>query len=164
MTVQLDPQGVQAAGNVRLWWAPALTDPARPTTAELAAGLDLTLIVYDFRPDAVQPRTTAALWLGGHAEYLQPARHSITDLEYDYDPQQTGSTGYGYARLTPGVDGWLVERRGLPAAHPALAGQTVDVYPVTLGARMRAPADEGLLRVRQPVAVRDQPHLDVTLT
>ena len=168
MTIAMDPPGILAAGNVRLWWVTSLAAAAQPTAADLAAGVELSLAAYDFRPVTEQPRSQYALWLGGAVEQLQPPRYTINDIEYDYQPQLLTDPGYPYGQLVPDTEGWLVERRGLAGNVGLASGQVVDMYPVTLGHRHRVPvdpsADGEMLRVRQPVAVRGQALLDVTLT
>lgn len=167
MTIAMDPPGILAAGNVRLWWVTGLANPTQPTAAAIAAATDISLGVYNFAPSAAQPRTTDELHCGGTVEYLDSPRYTISDIEYDYQPQALANPNYPYGQLAPGAEGWLVERRGLGVGIAPIAGQIVDVYPVTLGVRARVPvdpsADGEMLRVRQPVAVRGQVLLDVIL-
>lgn len=158
MSTPMDGPGLSAAGSVRLWWVTALANLTRPSAAELLSGTELSLALYDFTPTQEQPRETYQLWLGGTVDHFQPPRHTISDVEYDYDPQLLTDPAYPYGLLTPGAAGWLVERRGLPLSTAPAAGQLVDVYPATLGARARIPVDPSvdgeMLRCRQPVAIR----------
>ena len=168
MSPAMDPVGVTAAGNVRLWWVPTLSNPAVPTATEINAGTELSLALYDFIPAMSQARGSYQLLCSTQVqEGLLQAQYTISDIEYDYDPQLIASAGYPYAALTVGALGYIVERRGLPVATALVATQVVDVYPAQLGRRVRIPVDPSTdgekLRVRQPVAVRAEVILDVVV-
>lgn len=157
----LDPPGIDAAGNSKLSFVPAIANPAvGPTVAELTAGTDISCALYTFMPSTTQNTVSRAKYCHRQAsQSLGRAATTIEPIEYDYDPQKPDAAEYAYyAALVPGTVGYIVDRRGLDAKTVAFAAdQYVDIYPVQLGERSRVAVDstaEGdKLRTRQAVAV-----------
>lgn len=167
----VEPTGIGVAGRVNLYWVPAIADPTAPKLAELNAGVNLSKIVYAWDPNgsqATQERWRYGSESGGTS--LGSVKYDPAELEYDYDPQApdqpTGEYSH-YAKLTPGLGGWLVDRRGLAVGSPLDASQVVDLYPAKLGVRVRVAAvasNEGeTLHVRQKVAVTGDVRQDVKI-
>lgn len=156
----LDPPGIDAAGNVKVWFVPAIADPTKPTVAEIEAGADLSCALYAFVPTLEQPTSPRSKYC-----YRQPAQalgrpdYGIEAIEYDYDPQAPDNADYAYyADLEPGTRGFIVERRGLDSKQDLAADDLVDIYPAELGSRGRVAVDATStdtqkLRSRQIVAV-----------
>lgn len=171
MTVNyLDPPGIDAAGRGGVWFVPAIADINAPTVAEITAGVNLSCALYGFNPGGEQ--SSVNRWKYCYTETVQtPGRTSrtISEIQYDYDPQKpaeaTGGYAY-YASLVPGTHGFIVDRRGLTRDVAIAAGQIVDVYPVTLGDRFRVEITEeegAKLRTRQTPYVVGEAALDVAV-
>ena len=155
-----DPAGRPAAGKVSLWWVPAIANINAPTVIEMTAGTNITNAVYGFGDGATQS-TIARRKYGYSAEVRSLGRVSFepTALEYDDNPQATG-TGYEYlAVLVQGAVGFLVHRRDVDVATLPLATQKVDVRSATLGyqARVDVGDTEGeMFRIRQTIVYGGQ--------
>lgn len=155
-----DPPGINAAGEGTLLWVPAIEDINAPTAEEINAGINLSCVVYGFSVDATQNRVERVKYCSKTVtEQLGQARWTIDDIEYDYDPQSPDDGDYGhYGELTPGLLGFLVDRRGLEPTEAVESGQFVNVFAAELGVQIPLAIDarnEGEKhRVRQPVAVR----------
>ena len=169
MSTPMDPPGILAAGSVRLWWVPSITNAAHPTVAELNAGCDLTFELYELRP-ALEEEQFDDTPICGTSTYTDTGRTSmgLGVIEYDHNPQNPTDHQFpAYSMLLPGATGWLVERRGLPAATDAATGQWVDVYPARAGSRSRVPIDGedgATLRVSQRLHPHGAPLYDRQLS
>ena len=100
----LDPSGIDAAGNGSLYFVPTLADPTKPTPAELAAGLNLSCLVYNWSPNGEQGKVERAKYCSrGTTERNGKVKYSADPIVYDYDPQNPASTEYpAYARFPQG--------------------------------------------------------------
>lgn len=167
----VEPAGIDAAGKVSLWWFPAIVDLKNPTLAELGAGVNLSLIVYDWDPNGTQGSTERSHY--GSASVgtsLGRNKYDPAEILYDYDPQDVDGAEdeyEHYSTLIPGLTGVLGDRRGLtPDVAPA-AGQVWDLFPAQLGARNRVAvqaSEEGAkLRVRQKIAIVGDVEQDVVI-
>jgi hypothetical protein len=93
------------------------------------------------------------------AEVLGNTSYSFNDLDYVYEPQDTGAsaTNEAYNALTPNTSGFLVLRNGILADTALAAGQIVDVFPITLGPQIRKSPEGGnpaeKLKITQSVIV-----------
>lgn len=142
MTVIQFPTGIDVAGKNKVQFVPTLADPANPTLAEIEAGFPIECALDGFVPKGEQSTTTQQRYcLAEEIEALGKVSNTIEPLKYVYDPQNPDKAEgmYAhYAKLTPGLTGYLIDRRGLAYdTVPYAAGQFVDVYPVTLGHRNR---------------------------
>ena len=93
-------------------------------------------------------------------EVLGNTTFSLNDLEYVWEPQDaahTSTTNKAYNALAPNTSGFLIVRQGILADTALASGQIVDVFPVTLGPRIRKspegnnPAEK--FKISQPVIV-----------
>lgn len=167
----VEPSGIGVAGRVALFWVPAIADPSAPTLAELTAGVNLSKIVYAWDPNGSQG--TQERWRYGSESggtSLGTVKYDPAELEYDYDPQEPDDAAGEYShygKLTPGLGGWLVDRRGVAIGAALAADQVIDLYPSKLGVRVRAAAvasNEGeTLRIRQKVAVTGDVRQDIKI-
>lgn len=171
MAVPSRPGGITAAGKGAVYWVPAIADPEAPTVAEVTAGTAIQCVIYEFNLNADQSTVESSRYCDSEvSETLGRTKWTIDPLIYDYDPQHpdltTGEYAH-YAKLTPGLTGYLVDRRGIDHATDPAAGQYVTVIPVKLGARNPLPivvSNEGeTLRVQQTIAVRGDVSQDVTI-
>ena len=138
------PDGVQAEGNVKVWFVPGgVTNPAAPTVAELTATTTVDLSGYikggTFSPTAEQS-TGDDRRLASRETYqvLGRVTRGFDDVQYVYDPQNTDpATNKAYTTLEEGVTGDIVVRWGIDADTDAAASQLVDVTPVEMGAQRK---------------------------
>ena len=104
----------------------------------------LSCAIYTWPTSVEQSTNTDARYCDEQPrQSMGQAQYSAGPIVYDYDPQGADVTGnYAhYAALTPGTTGYIIDRRGLPHAAAVAAGQVVDVWQVTLGARVRVDVD-----------------------
>jgi hypothetical protein len=142
-------EGVSTQGNETVIYVPTLADPAVPDVssevgAAVATALNLGYAFRGFSTTSEQP-TTEDIRLASVQSFESPGRvkPTIDDVTYVYDPQAPADTADNvhYETLKPGVTGYLIDRRGIPATTAPAAGQIVDVYPIICGAQRRAPVD-----------------------
>ena len=145
MTVTIpNPPGVDAAGTGSVYFVPAIADTSAPTKAELDAGTALSCALYGWNTSVSQTTSTSAKYCDSQPrQRLGKAEYSAGPIVYDYDPQGTDVTGnYGHvAALTPGLTGYMVDRRGIDSMDEVTIGDIVDVWPVKLGAIIRVDID-----------------------
>lgn len=163
------PPGVDAQGSVLVKFVPELTAPADPTVAEVTAATAIDLSCYltkeGFKPGAETDKwKDERLCTKNVFEQDGATTYKIEALEYIYDPQEPESlSNKAYAALPRGTSGYLVVRWGKDIENnPELAvGDIVDVWPVTVGNRVKQPPEENSkLKVQQEVSVTGAPHED----
>ena len=171
MPVPSRPAGISAAGKGAVWWVPTVADPTEPTVAEITAGFPIQCVLHEFNLNAEQSTVESSRYCDSEvSETLGRTKWTVDPLIYDYNPQSpiltTGEYGH-YAKLTPGLTGYLMDRRGLDHAVDPAATQYVTMIPVKLGVRTPLPivvANEGeTLRVQQTVAVTGDVEQDVVI-
>lgn len=172
MTVTIpNPPGIDAAGKGAVYWVPALADPSAPTVAEIAAGVVLSCALDTWPTTVDQSTTSKSKYCDAQPrQRLGKPQYSAGPIVYDYDPQGVDTSGnYGYYDdLTPGLDGFFIDRRGIDSKAAVAAGQKVDVWPARLGARVRVDIDptntDGeSLRTQQSVSVTGEVLFDVEI-
>lgn len=164
------PEGVVAQGNGAVWFVPAIADVNAPTVTELNAGWNISCAVDGFSPGGDQGTSTDIRYCSTQ-QFEIPGRQTVTidAIAYVYDPQEPDNVEMYeyYTELTPGRKGYMVNRLGLPFDTPAAAGQFVNLYPVTLGARNDVaidPSAEGTkIKVSQKPFVSGPVRRDVAL-
>lgn len=137
------PDGVQAEGNVAVWFVPTIAGAA-PTAAEITAGTQLAGFIKGgtFTPTAEQS-TGDDRRLASRETYqvLGRVTRGFDDVQYVYNPQELDTPGHAdnaaYEDLAEGTTGWIVIRWGLDADTAHAAGQTVDAVPVEMGAQRK---------------------------
>ncbi len=167
-----NPPGVDAAGMGSVYFVPAIADPAAPTVTEIDAGVPLSCALYGWATSVDQPTSTSAKYCDAQPrQRLGTAAYSAGPIVYDYDPQGTdvGGNYAHYDALTPGLTGYMVDRRGIGSMEATAVGQVVDVWPVKLGAIIRVDIDPNntdgeSLRTQQIVSVTGQVQFDKALT
>lgn len=171
MAVPSRPAGITAAGKGAVWWVPTVADPAAPTAAEINAGFAIQCVLHEFNLNAEQSTVESSRYCDSEvAETLGKVKWTVDPLIYDYNPQTptltTGEYAH-YGKLTPGLSGYLMDRRGLDHGVDPAATQYVTMIPVKLGVRTPLPivvANEGeTLRVQQSVAVSGDVKQDVVI-
>lgn len=141
-------EGVSTQGTETVIYVPTLANPAAPKLTECGAGvataLNLGYALRGFSPQAEQG-SSEDVRLASVQTFENPGRikPSLDDITYVYDPQAPALTASNkhYETLKPGVKGYLIDRRGVPATTAPAIGQIVDVYYVQFGAQRRVAVD-----------------------
>ena len=142
----VEPTGINVAGKVSLYFVPAIANTAAPKLTEMnaVASCNISRVVYAWDPNGSQGVTERSHYGSEFAgTMLGRAKFDPAELEYDDDPQGAGvAAEYAHlGKLTPGLTGFLVDRRGIHIDTALAAGQKVDIYPVEIGALNRVPID-----------------------
>ena len=146
--------------------------PVGPSVAEMAAGTALSCALYGWPTTVDQTTSTSAKYCDAQPrQRLGKASYSAGPIVYDYDPQgaDVGGNYAHYDALTPGLTGFMVDRRGIGSMEAPAAGQVVDIWPVKLGAIKRVDIDptntDGeSLRTEQIVSVTGEVLFDKAIT
>lgn len=142
-------EGVSTQGNETVIYVPTLAVPSAPDISSevgsaVATALNLGFALRGFSPSAEQG-TSEDVRLASVQTFESPGRvkPTIDDVTYVYDPQAPADTDENahYETLKPGVTGYLIDRRGIPATTVPAVGQLVDVYPIQCGAQRRVAVD-----------------------
>lgn len=164
------PEGVSADGNVKVVFVPAIADTTEPTVTEVTATgtLDISCFLTTFAANG-EAQTVEDIRLCSRQvfEDYGSIAHTLDDLEYVIDPQDTTPTGGNAAALTltPGTQGFLVVRYGAAYEDALASGDVVDVYPVKAGPQIKvAPERNTKLKARQKLFVNGPARMDVALT
>lgn len=169
----VEPTGINVAGKVSLYFVPAIANTGAPKLTEMnaVASVNLSKIVYAWDPNGAQAVSDRSRYGSKTAgKSLGRTAYDPAELEYDDHPQNaTPGTGeYAHVgKLTPGLTGFLVDRRGLDVDLALAVGQRVDVYPCKLGDQIPMAAvgtNEGeTLRLHQKIVVVGDPVRSVAL-
>lgn len=132
-------------GNNRVSYVPTIANAAAPTTAELTAGTDLTcLIMADGLDITVDESAISAPKLCETTDSELPGR-SKTTINLTCVRKTPAAQDVAWTLLQRGLVGYVVVRRGVAYATAFAATQSVEVYPVTFGARkMQKPEANGV--------------------
>lgn len=178
MAAPVYPSGVTVQGNIKLQWVTVIADPEAPSLAteiNAASSLDISCYVGgdSWNPDIEQNKGEAPrrLCTKVQRDVFGNLKYSLADLMYSVSPQGAAlSEGKkAYEALTPGTTGFIVARLGLDAVDTDwAAAQFVDIWPVTLGARLKVgdPSNEfNEFMVKQPIVVAapGQPYEDIVI-
>lgn len=144
------PAGQASDGNGLVVWVPTLADPEAPSTTELNAGTKITysLVGDGFRHTPTENRITVQRYTLKQQLSLPGTRTDELELQYvSGSPADT--------TLTPGTNGYLVQRLGVANGTAWANGQIVDVFPVTCGLQRKvAPAPDTELAKVQTMHIR----------
>lgn len=155
--------GVPVLGNWSVYWVTAIANEAAPDlSADLASAFDLScyLLADGWEPtqDANKGTAPRRLCQVSQFERFTTVIEKLKDLKYIIRPQDAaGSDGKdAFETLTPGLDGFFVERLGVDPDVALAAGQFVNVIPSTLGPQkiVGGDGDNDDFIVMQPVSVR----------
>lgn len=169
MTVTV-PESVSTDGNITTWWVTTIADPTAPKVAtEIDAAS--SLMIQCFLKEYVGISTTVEEvedWRACMRDVLATpgtSKTTIDPLVITIDPQNpAGANNKAYAALTPGTDGHIVVRYGVPTATAAAASQIVDVFPVTVASRDKQKVERNSqLKAEVKVMLRGQPQYDKAL-
>lgn len=143
------PEWVAAEGNVNVYFLPAAANMAAITTAEFAAGVDITC----YLPSAWEGITgeqnkveQTRMCLSESFEVLGKIKRSLSDMTYTYLPQDEASAAGNKAKsmLAAGTSGVIAVRYGIPSPTPIATGQKYDAIRTTTGIQNKnTGGDEG---------------------
>lgn len=125
----------------RVWWATSISSITAPTTAELAAGTDITAFIpkdglkIGATNNAVKNDDITSAFM---PEIPGSYGNKVTVTFFRDDSADTAWTLF----KTRNTAGFVVIRRMLAVTTAAAAGQKVEVYPTTIGQPMIADTAE----------------------
>lgn len=159
------PAAVAADGNIRVAFCATLT-PGAPTAAQLNAGIDLS---YYLTPDGLKPAYDEAEITDDRLADTQTfqnrgrVKKTLDKLRYVNNPT-SAPDNLAYSGMPPGTVGYLCVRYGVAAATVFAAGQKVDVWPITVGERLKEPPEaNSVLHVSQSAFVTNTVGEDITV-
>lgn len=140
------PASVQADGNLKVTWVPAVADPAAPTATELNAAGAVDLSCY-LTPDGYNPATDETTVtddrLCSRQSFARPGRFSDTlSLTYVFRGQDAaGTDNKAFTTLKHLTEGFIVTRWGVDYEDAYAAADIVDVAPVQAGVQKKQPPE-----------------------
>jgi hypothetical protein len=161
--------GVSSNETVSLRWVETLANPSAPKLTEINATSSVALeclIVGQFNIDFSVDRTQLRRMCSRQVrERSGPVTYSVQDLSVVYDPQDLAApVSKGYAALSVGNSGFLVERRGVHVDTPWAVGDLVRVIPVEVAnANPAPPEDDNELQARIALTVIGEVEKDVAV-
>lgn len=150
MAVPLRPVGTKMYLRSKWIWVPKATyDPASPSLAILTAvsALDVTNMFYASSAKPTQSTNLArAPKRVGDAEayeFIGETMPTLGEMRYSYNQQAAALSDQvkAFEKFTPGVEGFLVNRRGINRDTDLAVAQFVTSYPAEAGPQMEV--DEG---------------------
>lgn len=152
-----------ADGRIKLVALPtAPANPAAPTVAELAAGVDLScrILKSDYRLSAVASDTVAdtELCAEGNAVVYGASNYegTVTPFRYLTDEGKADSTNdIAWTTLkAKGTHLWLVEREGPAYDEPFAVGDEIEVYEVVTDNPQKPSERSGFIKRVVPLGVQ----------
>lgn len=149
-------------GNIKVTYVPTIDDISAPTTAELAAGVELECLITTLAP-SIDEETVTVPKLCETITAQAPGRTSyawgLTMVRKDEPAEDVGWT-----TLIRGTTGYLVLRFGVPYETAYADGDQVQVYPGKAGERMdQQPENNGATLFLSNWYVGAQPDLDAVV-
>lgn len=155
-----------ADGNIKTVIVTTLADPAAPTVTELQGGTDISCYIalggFAF--------TTSQATISDQREcsdqdYQRPGRKSISDATItvidNTNSELAEEHNEAVTAMAEGTTGYIVRRRGLPAADDWAAEQTVTVIPVVFGEKQLVAQEENSVQRSQiPFFVTGEWHME----
>lgn len=143
-----------ADGRIRTVIVNTLADPDAPTVTELNGGVDISCYItlggFAF--------TTSQATITDQREctdqdYQTPGRKSISDASItvidNTNSELEEESNKAVTAMAEGTTGYIVRRRGLPAADAWETGQTVSVIPVIFGEKQMVAQEENSVQRSQ---------------
>jgi hypothetical protein len=165
MALEEVPEGTPSDGNGKVWFVPALANPAAPTVAELTAVTAIPL-TYSITGDGyahavtVNKITANRLTLPNQLQYDGT---EVDDLSITYAYNNTEDDIVRLA-LPKGTRGFIVERWAVPNETEPTADQIVDVLPIQASVSLKnAPVTNQELTRTQALNITGKVHRDVVI-
>jgi hypothetical protein len=152
-------------GQVRVYWAPSISNIAAPTVAELNAGINLG---DTMTPDGLSgfEATTADVptdALTSTYDTVTIGRDSFSGPSLKFKKQTPGADTIR-STLTRGATGFVAVRRGYAATLAWATGQQLEVFPAICGRRKETPpAKNTLLFHEVPIKIWQSPNQDAVV-
>lgn len=170
MTVTIPP-GVPSDGMVKIAFTPSIADLAAPSILTDISAATAIPDISCFLTSAFAPSGEPAVVTDRRMcskqvfEDFGTITYSIDNLVYVYDQQDLeGLSSELYAALPTGTTGFLVVGWGKDSEEEWAAGDTVDIYPVKMGPRVKQAQEENSkLKVAQKPFVTSTIVEDVAL-
>lgn len=140
------PASVQADGNLKVTWVPAIADTAAPTPTELNAAGAVDLSCY-LTPDGFNPSTDETTVtddrLCSRQSFARPGRFSDgLSLTYVFRAQDAaGTDNKAFTTLKHLTEGFVVTRWGADYEDDFAADDVVDVIPAQCGIQQKQPPE-----------------------
>lgn len=155
---------IPSDGNTRVAFVASIANLNGPTVAELTAGILLHSIVTADGLIGFEPKTSdvdnSALDSTFDTVTIGRDQFSGTMLRFK---KQSG-TDTVFATLIRGTTGYIVIRRDIPAATGWVTGQTVEVFPITVGRPRRLqPVRNELAKWESDTKISSSPSLFVAV-
>jgi hypothetical protein len=152
-------------GQTKVAFVTTIADKAAPTVAELTAGTTMESVLtadglIGWEPTTAEVDTTS---LASTFDTALPGRTSYSGAALRLKKQSGTDTVHALLD-TKDTRGYVVIRRGLPAATAFAAAQTVEVYPVATGQWYPLPPEANTVqRYQVPMTITDDPVLVATV-
>ena len=140
-----------ADGNIKTVVVTTLADPSKPSVTELKAGTDISCYITlgGFAFTASQA-TISDQRECSDQDFQRPGRKSISDATITVIDNTNSDLANEYnaavTAMAEGKTGYIVRRRGLPAADEWAANQTVTVIPVIFGEKQLVAQEENTVQ------------------
>lgn len=152
--------------KVDYYWAPTLTDPAAPTSSEMAAATELTCEIAEYPDLSVSTSNVEAPSLCDRFTAKYPDVETVDDatIVFYYDDTQGSDSETIRALLTRDTSGYLVRVDAVDGIVPSVTtqGTVVDVWPVTIASNFKnQPAVGEMRKFTVGITVTAPPEEDV---
>lgn len=147
MTFQSNIPSTPADGRIKTVIVTTIADPENPTVAELQAGTDISCYIrlggWAFSPSQATINDQREC---SDRDYQRPGRKSVSDASITFIDNTNSELYQEFNECaeatTEGTTGYIVRRRGLPAADDWAADQKVTVIPVQFGEKQLVAQEE----------------------
>ena len=155
-----------ADGNIKTVVVTTLADPSKPSVTELNAGTDISCYItlggfaYTTSQATISDQRECS-----DQDYQRPGRKSVSDASVTVIDNTNSELAEEYngavTAMAEGKTGYIVRRRGLPAADEWAADQTVTVIPVIFGEKQLVAQEENSVQRSQiPFFVTGEWHME----
>lgn len=149
-------------GYTRLWWATSIASKTGPTTAEIAAGTELTSYIAKdgIRPGIDQNMVDNATI----AETFDAKLIGSWGGDFELEMRRDVDTDTAWDLCVQGTNGFIVIRYGIAIATAVANGQQVEVWPAQMGQPFnKNSAANEQVRFIEKFAITSAPALSATV-
>lgn len=155
-----------ADGNIKTVVVTTLADPSKPSVTELQGGIDISCYItlggfaYTTSQATISDQRECS-----DQDYQRPGRKSVSDASVTVIDNTNSELADEYNKavtaMAEGKTGYIVRRRGLPAADEWAADQKVTVIPVIFGEKQLVAQEENSVQRSQiPFFVTGEWHME----